>query len=46
MRVKQYLENPKACVYFYDQRFFRGIMLNGGMEVLHDAQSKKDDLEG
>ena len=24
MRVSQYLENPKACVYFFDKRFFRG----------------------
>lgn len=41
MRVKQYTENSKACVYFYDKRFFRGIMLKGKMEVLLDAKSKK-----
>jgi general stress protein 26 len=41
MRVKQYTDNPKACVYFYDQRFFRGVMLKGNMEVLHDAPSKE-----
>lgn len=41
MRVKQYSENPKACVYFYDERFFKGIMLKGKMEVLQDAKSKK-----
>lgn len=41
MRVKQYLDNPKACVYFYDKRFFRGIMLKGTMEVLQDTQSKE-----
>ncbi len=41
MRVKQYSENSKACVYFYDKRFFRGIMLKGKMEVLQDAKSKK-----
>ncbi|UWG96256.1 pyridoxamine 5'-phosphate oxidase family protein [Dehalobacter sp. DCM] len=41
MRVKQYLDNPKACVYFYDKRFFRGIMLKGTMEVLEDSESKE-----
>ena len=41
MRVKQYLENPKACVYFYDKRFFRGVMLRGTMEVLQDEESRK-----
>lgn len=40
MRVKQYSDNPKACVYFYDKRFVRGVMLKGRMEVLHDAKSK------
>lgn len=34
MRVKQYLENNKSCIYFYDNRFFRGVMLKGTMEVL------------
>ena len=41
MRVGQYLNNPKACVYFFDQRFFRGVMLKGVMEVLHDRASKE-----
>ena len=41
MRVKQYSENPKACVYFYDKRFFKGIMLKGNMKVLQDEKSKK-----
>ena len=41
MRVKQYSDNPKACVYFYDKRFFKGVMLKGTMEVLKDAKSKK-----
>lgn len=41
MRVKHYLDNPKACVYFYDKRFFRGIMLKGTMEVLQDSESKE-----
>ncbi|MCL2150290.1 MAG: pyridoxamine 5'-phosphate oxidase family protein [Dehalococcoidia bacterium] len=41
MRVAQYLTNPKACIYFCDRRFFRGVMLRGTMEVLKDATSKE-----
>jgi len=41
MRVSQYKENPKACVYFCDKRFFRGVMLKGTMEVLEDSNSKE-----
>ena len=41
MRVKQYSENPKACIYFFDKRFFRGVMLKGTMKVLTDSKSKK-----
>lgn len=40
MRVRQYRQNPKACVYVFDARFFRGVMLKGSMEVLEDAASK------
>ena len=42
MRVKQYRNNPQACVYFYDKRFFRGVMLKGKMEVLDDIEIKKE----
>ena len=41
MRVKQYRSDPKACIYFADGRFFRGVMLKGEMEVLTDAASKE-----
>jgi general stress protein 26 len=41
MRVSQYRKDPKACIYFCDNRFFRGVMLKGTMEVLEDAASKK-----
>ena len=42
MRVTQYRENPKACVYFYDKKFmYHGAMLVGTMEVLEDAQAKE-----
>ena len=42
MRIKHYRANPKACVYFYDKRFFRGVMLKGTMEVLDDKKIKKE----
>jgi general stress protein 26 len=41
MRVRQYRENPKACVYFCDKRFFRGVMLKGTMAVLEDSAAKE-----
>ncbi|MDF2672290.1 MAG: pyridoxamine 5-phosphate oxidase-related FMN-binding [Clostridiales bacterium] len=41
MRVKQFMDNPKACLYFYDRRFFRGVMLKGRIEVLQDSQTKE-----
>jgi general stress protein 26 len=40
MRVQQYLKNPKASIYFYDTRFFKGLMLRGTMEVLTDQPTK------
>jgi general stress protein 26 len=40
-RVAQYRKNAKACIYFYDKRFYRGVMLKGVMEVLEDADSKE-----
>ena len=41
MRVAQYRSNPQACIYFMDRRFFRGVMLEGTMEVLEDPTSKE-----
>ena len=41
IRAAQYRKNPKASIYFCDQRFFRGVMLTGTMEVLEDAESKE-----
>lgn len=40
MRVAQYHQNSKACIYFYDRRFFRGVMLRGSMAVLEDYASR------
>jgi len=43
-RVKQWRENPKACIYFYEQRpwKYQGVMLVGKMEVLEDEAVKKE----
>jgi len=41
MRVAQYRKNPNASIYFYDKRFFRGVMLIGTMEILEDDDSKQ-----
>ena len=40
-RVAQFRENPKACLYFCDRRFFRGVQLVGTVEVLEDPQTKE-----
>jgi general stress protein 26 len=42
MRIKQYRNNPKACIYFCDKRFFRGVMLKGKMEVIDDSEIKNN----
>lgn len=41
MRAGQYRINNKASVYFYDKRFFRGVMLLGRMEVMTDEKTKE-----
>ena len=42
MRVKQYLKNPNASIYFYHKGLIKyvGVMLKGKMEVLTDQESK------
>jgi general stress protein 26 len=40
MRIQQYLKNPKASIYFYDTRYFKGLMLRGTMKVLQDQDTK------
>jgi general stress protein 26 len=39
-RVAQYRVNSKACIYFCDKRFFRGVQLIGTLEVLEDTKTK------
>lgn len=41
MRVSQYRKNPKASIYYADNRFFRGVMFIGTMEILEDGASKE-----
>ncbi len=45
LRVAQYRQNEKACIYFYKRgRFsYTGVMLVGTMQVLTD-QSVKDEI--
>ena len=40
-RTAHFRENPKACIYFCDRRFFRGVMLRGTVEVLEDPAAKE-----
>lgn len=44
MRVSQYNDNEKACIYFYKRgRFsYTGVMLVGTMQVLTDQSSKNE----
>lgn len=39
-KVKALRKNPKACLYFCDRRFYRGLELNGTIEILEDQDSK------
>ena len=43
MRVKQYLNDPKASIYFYHRGRFRytGVMFKGTMKVLTDQETKE-----
>lgn len=40
LKVSSFRNNSKACLYFCDKRFFRGIMLKGTVEILEDQESK------
>ena len=42
MRVKQFLNNHKASIYFYHKGLIKyvGVMLVGNMEVLTDQETK------
>ena len=40
LKVQSFKRNSKACIYFCDKRFYRGIMIKGTVEVLEDQESK------
>ena len=42
LRVKQFLKNSRASIYFYHKGLvkYAGVMLTGNMEVLTDQESK------
>lgn len=41
MRVRHYRHDPRAGLYFCDAEGFRGVMLQGEMEPLTDAASRR-----
>ena len=40
LKVKNFKNNSKACLYFCDKKHYRGIMLKGTVEILEDQESK------
>ncbi len=40
-KVKCFLKNNRASVYFIDKRFFRGVSLIGTVEVLETPEAKE-----
>ena len=42
-KVKQYMENPKACVYFYRRGLFKyqGVSIVGEMKICVDQPTKE-----
>jgi general stress protein 26 len=41
LRTSQFVNNPRASLYFSNNRFFNGLMLKGQMEVLKDKKSRE-----
>jgi general stress protein 26 len=41
IRTEQYKNNKNACVYFNGGPIYKGLMLEGTMEILNDEESKK-----
>ena len=42
MRIEQYKNNQKACIYFCDKEDIKGVMLKGTMEVLDNKEIKEE----
>jgi len=41
LRVQHYRRDNRACIYFFDDASFLGVMLIGAMDVLTDRESKE-----
>ncbi len=41
LRVSQFRKNPKACIYYCNERFFKGLMFTGTMEVCTDRETRE-----
>lgn len=41
MRVRQYRDNSKACIYFCNEEFFESVLFKGYIDVLEDTYSKE-----
>ena len=40
-RVQQLRKDNRACVYYVDEKNFKGLMLTGTIEILQDIESRK-----
>lgn len=40
-KVDCFRANPNACLYFVDNRFYRGVCLTGKVEILETAEAKQ-----
>lgn len=40
-RVQQIRKDNRACVYYVDEKNFKGLMLVGTIEILQDIESRK-----
>jgi general stress protein 26 len=40
-RIQQLREDNRACVYFVDDKNFKGLMLTGTVDILQDIESRK-----
>jgi len=40
-RVQQLRKDNRACVYYVDEKNFKGLMLTGIIEILQDIESRK-----
>ncbi len=41
LRVAQFRQNPKACLYYCDAPNFKGVMLQGTVDILTEEDTKR-----